>query len=235
MPQVADCTEQARAEDEAIAEFIQQVQPELEKAASTSNEESAEQTRWRHAHYRALERRRASHSSPEVRKRRKRERQECIREIDRRVNDELCHDRPRSVARSRERRPRAQATRSSARSGDSGDDGLPESKPHPEPPTRRLCAFCGKDIPADRSPRATYCSERHADRDRQRRKRQRDRARDVRPRIPKAADFRRMLELTEEELAKLRERSACRCNGRHLEFERGECSRCGHSLPRALA
>jgi hypothetical protein len=26
--------------------------------------------------------------------------------------------------------------------------------------------------------------------------------------------------------------STCRCNGRHVEFDPGECFRCGHSLPR---
>jgi hypothetical protein len=46
-----------------------------------------------------------------------------------------------------------------------------------EPPSRRrLCACCGRDIPADRGPRAKYIDDAHAARDRQRRKRQGDRA-----------------------------------------------------------
>jgi hypothetical protein len=114
----------------------------------------------------------------------------------------------------------------SSRGGDSGDE-----PGESEPPSRRLCAFCGRDIPAGRSPRAIYCSDRHADRDRQRRKRQRDRARDLRPRIPTTADFKRMLEISEEVAEKLREFSVCRCNGSHLELEPGECFRCGHLLP----
>jgi hypothetical protein len=132
---------------------------------------------------------------------------------------------------------RGSSRRSSARSGDSGEDAEPsEPEPHPElhpepPSTRRLCAFCGKDIPADRSSRALYCSERHADRDRQRRKRARDRERDVRPPTPQPADFWRMLEITDKDRERLRRLVACRCNGRHLEFDPGECFRCGHSLP----
>lgn len=122
---------------------------------------------------------------------------------------------------------RSTVRRSSERSGDSGSDS--ESS---EPPPRRLCAFCGKDIPANRSPRATHCSDRHADRDRQRRKRQRDRARSKLPPTPTTADFRRMLEITDEERDWLRALVVCRCNGRHLEFDPGECFRCGHTLPR---
>ena len=119
------------------------------------------------------------------------------------------------------------ARRSSERSGDSGEDG-----PSDEPPSRRLCALCGKDIPAGRSPKATHCSDRHADRDRQRRKRQRDRARSKLPPTPTTADFRRMLQLSDEERDWLRAIGVCRCNGRHLEFDPGECFRCGHRLPR---
>ncbi len=131
---------------------------------------------------------------------------------------------------------RGSSRRSSARSGDSGDDGEPsEPEPHPEAPARRLCQFCGRDIPADRSPRARYCSDQHADRDRQRRKRHRDRERDVRPPTPQPADFWRMRQITDEDLRRLREFVACRCNGRHLEFDPGECFRCGHSLPREVA
>ena len=131
----------------------------------------------------------------------------------------------------RARRPKASATRSSARSGDSGDDS-DSSSDSSEPAPRRLCAFCGKDIPAERSPKATHCSDRHADRDRQRRKRARDRARSKLPVAPTTADFRRMLEITDEERDWLRALVVCRCNGRHLEFDPGECFRCGHTLPR---
>jgi hypothetical protein len=131
---------------------------------------------------------------------------------------------------------RGSSRRSSARSGDSGDDGEPsEPEPPPEPPERRLCALCNRDIPVERSPRATYCSDQHADRDRQRRKRQCDRARDFRPRVPTTADFRRMLEITDEELVELRALAECRCNGSHVEFDPGECFRCGHWLPRVVA
>jgi hypothetical protein len=123
-------------------------------------------------------------------------------------------------------RPGARSTTDASRSGDGGDEG-----PSDEPPPRRLCSFCGKDIPADRSPRAKYCKGAHADRDRQRRKRQRDRERDVRPRIPTTADERRMYEITEELAEQLRARAFCGCNGRHLEFDPGACFRCGHWLP----
>ena len=126
---------------------------------------------------------------------------------------------------------RGASRRSSARSGDSGDDS-DSSSDSSEPAKRRLCAFCGKDIPAERSPRATHCSDRHADRDRQRRKRQRDRARSKLPPTPTTADFRRMLEITDEQRDWLRALVDCRCNGRHQEFDPGECFRCGHRLPR---
>lgn len=141
----------------------------------------------------------------------------------------------RDVASRRGRAPRAASNtrargsrRSSARSGDSGEDDGPSD----EPPPRRLCAFCGGDIPAGRSPRATHCSDKHADRDRQRRKRQRDRERDLRPRVPTTADFQRMLEITDELSEQLRTRVFCGCNGRHVEFDPGACFRCGHWLPR---
>lgn len=124
------------------------------------------------------------------------------------------------------RRRAGGGSRSSARSGDSGDDG-----PSDEPPSRRLCAYCGGDIPADRSPLAKHCKDQHADRNRQRRKRERDRARDLRPRIPTTADFRRMLEITEEDIERLRSLVMCRCNGDHIEFERGSCFTCGRWLP----
>lgn len=134
--------------------------------------------------------------------------------------------RPRARGAGRPKARASSARRSSERSGDSGEDG-----PSDEPPARRLCAFCGNDIPADRSPKATHCSDRHADRDRQRRKRQRDRARSKLPATPTGADFRGMLEITDEERAWLRALVVCRCNGRHLEFDPGECFRCGRHLP----
>lgn len=122
-----------------------------------------------------------------------------------------------------------------ATSSSSDDPGPSEPEPHSEqPPTRRLCQFCNRDIPPDRSSRARYCSDRHADRDRQRRKRQRDRARAQLPRVPTTADFRRMLELDAETSEKLRQVSVCRCDGSHLELEPGECFRCGHWLPREI-
>jgi hypothetical protein len=125
---------------------------------------------------------------------------------------------------------RGASRRSSARSGDSGsEDG--ES----EPPPRRLCACCGRDIPADRGPRAKYIDNTHAERDRQRRKRQRDRERDVRPPTPRPADFWRYYDLTADDLVDLRGLVECRCNGRHVEFDPGECFRCGHWLPRGVA
>jgi hypothetical protein len=139
----------------------------------------------------------------------------------------LLTPRTSSRARGTGKRPKGQSARSSAKSGDSGsEDGEPEP-----PARRRLCAFCGKGIPADRSPKATDCSDRHADRDRQRRKRARDRARNQLPPTPTTADFRRMLELTDEERDWLLSLVVCRCNGRHLEFEPGECFRCGRHLP----
>jgi hypothetical protein len=121
------------------------------------------------------------------------------------------------------------ATRAAAPSrGSPSDDSDSESS---EPAQRRLCAYCGKDIPPDRSPKATHCSDRHADRDRQRRKRQRDRARSKLPSTPMPADFWRMLEISTEDRERLSELVVCRCNGHHLEFEPGWCTKCGHWLP----
>jgi hypothetical protein len=130
-------------------------------------------------------------------------------------------------------RPKAQSTRSSARSGDSGSDS--ESSDTSAPARRRLCAFCGKRIPASRSPRATHCSDRHADRDRQRRKRARDGARSKLPSAPTTADYRRMVQLSDEDRARLWELAVCRCNGHHLELEPGVCTKCGHWLPAEIA
>jgi hypothetical protein len=125
---------------------------------------------------------------------------------------------------------RGASRRSSARSGDSGSDdsdGSESSKPAP----RRLCAFCGEAIPAERSPRATHCTDKHADRDRQRRKRARDRARSKLPPTPQPADFWRMREITDRDRNRLWELAVCRCNGHHIELEPGECAKCGHWLP----
>ncbi len=130
-------------------------------------------------------------------------------------------------ARNTRRRGSRRGERATSSSSDDPDSD-------PEPPARRLCAYCGKDIPADRGPKATYCTKRHADRDRQRRKRQRDRERARLPRVPTTADFRRMLELDAETAEKLRQVAVCRCNGSHLEFESGECFRCGHWLPQEI-
>ena len=76
-----------------------------------------------------------------------------------------AHGPARSKARARGAgRPKAQSTRSSARSGDSGDDGESSSEGESSgPAARRLCAFCGKDLPPKRR---KYCTEKHADRDR---------------------------------------------------------------------
>ena len=124
---------------------------------------------------------------------------------------------------------RSPSRRSSERSGDSGDDG-----PSDEPPSRRrLCGLCGRDIPAGRSRRARYCSDRHAALARQRRKRQRDRARDGTPRIPTSQG--RMLVLGEVELERLLQFTVCRCN-RHRILDRDpvlghRCVKCGRQRP----
>jgi hypothetical protein len=39
------------------------------------------------------------------------------------------------------------------------------------------------------------------------------------------------LEITEEDIERLRALASCRCNGDHLEFERGSCFTCGRWLP----
>lgn len=153
-------------------------------------------------------------------------------------------------------RPKAQATRSSARSGDSGSgDGLGESK---EPPKRRLCAFCNRELPPGKR---RYCSDKHAGRDRQRRKRERDRQRtgvggarairfrkDVhlgitedgwdRHRRDPYKDFDTELwrgpneppELVTYEVLRDRVAAGCRCNGHHIELEDGHCTKCGHRV-----
>lgn len=45
------------------------------------------------------------------------------------------------------------------------------------------------------------------------------------------ADFWRMLEISAEDLERLRELVVCRCNGGHHEFSPGWCDKCGHWLP----
>jgi hypothetical protein len=120
----------------------------------------------------------------------------------------------------------ASSKRSSARSGDSGSDDGPSDEP---PSRRRLCAFCGRELPPARR---KFCTDKHADRYRQRRKRERDRARAVTPRRPTSADFRRMLVLDPVELEQLlrRARAGCRCNGHHLvlKVDAPRCCKCGH-------
>ena len=50
-----------------------------------------------------------------------------------------------------------------------------------------------------------------------------------------AGDFLRMLDITADDVARRRELVVCRCNGHHLEFEVGWCSKCGHWLPHEVA
>ncbi len=40
-----------------------------------------------------------------------------------------------------------------------------------------------------------------------------------------------MVEISAEDLERLRELVVCRCNGHHLELEPDWCSKCGHWLP----
>ena len=129
-------------------------------------------------------------------------------------------------------RPKAQSTRSSARSGDSGDDSSGESDE--PPPRRRLCACCGGEIPADRGPRAEYIDDAHSARHRKRQQRERDRERAKRTaavRIPKLDGRDPMHTLEPWVREQLHDLQVCRCNGKHLEFDRGSCLRCGRQLP----
>jgi hypothetical protein len=117
-------------------------------------------------------------------------------------------------------RPKAQATRSSARSGDSGSDSEGS-----EPPGRLCACGCNSDI-SHRAPQARYLNTTHADADRQRRKRQRGRVGnpDVSGRDP-------YLRLDTETFERLRRRveTGCRCNGHHIaDPEDGHCCKCGH-------
>ncbi len=126
-------------------------------------------------------------------------------------------------------RPRGSRRATAAGSSSSRDDPDPD----PEPAARRLCAYCGDLISADRSPSAKYCTDQHADRDRQRRKRDRDRISRPVERLT-AADL-RMRKFEPGELERLRLFLVCRCNGHHLELEPGRCSKCGRWLPHQIA
>jgi hypothetical protein len=114
-------------------------------------------------------------------------------------------------------RPRAQATRSSARSGDSGSDG--------EPPGRTCACGCRADI-SHRAPQAKYLNKTHGDADRQRRKRQRSRVGN--PDVSGRDPYLRLDTATFERLRR-RVEAGCRCNGHHIsDPEDGLCCKCGH-------
>jgi hypothetical protein len=139
---------------------------------------------------------------------------------------------PQSQKRPRARgagRPRASATRSSARSGDSGDDSEGS-----EPPGRLCACGCRSDI-GHRAPQARYLNEQHAAAVRQRRKR--TRARDWSPDVSRRDPYLRFDVPTLEQLRQ-RIEQGCRCNGHHIaDAEDGHCVKCGHRrgwfLPRA--
>jgi hypothetical protein len=109
---------------------------------------------------------------------------------------------------------------------------LTDDPDEPEPPRRRLCAFCGAELPPDRR---KYCTDKHAGRDRQRRKREHHRARDVIPRIPTTADWKRMEDMQPGEWERLLACATCRCNG-HDILDRDpllgyRCIKCGRQRP----
>lgn len=114
-------------------------------------------------------------------------------------------------------RPRAQATRSSARSGDSGSEDGESSEP---PPARRVCGCgCGESID-HLAPQARYLNETHRARAAKRRERHRPEEGigllgnyRVRSKVEHEALLRRVLE-------------GCRCNGSHIGDE--HCIKCGH-------
>jgi hypothetical protein len=119
-----------------IEEVMERWHADQKKAAATSPEAHAEQERQRHEHYRRGRERRATYE------RQSRELQEGIDALQERIEDTYVPPsrvltngvaRPRAArALTRRRgagRPKAQATRSSARSGDSGDD--PSEPPRP--------------------------------------------------------------------------------------------------------
>jgi hypothetical protein len=123
-------------------------------------------------------------------------------------------------------RPKAKAG-SRTSSSSSGDD----DPPGPEPPRRRLCALCNRDIPPERAPQARYCSQRHAERHRKRR----TRARHVAPRASTPTDERRYLKFEPGEPERLLLLAPCRCNGNHVlerDPELGHrCVKCGRQRP----
>jgi hypothetical protein len=112
-------------------------------------------------------------------------------------------------------RPRASATRSSAKSGDSGEDG--------EPPERLCACGCRAGI-GHRAPQAKYLNDQHGDADRQRRKRARERGALTTRRDPYLRFDDRPLEAIVRRIEQ-----GCRCNGHHIaDAEDGHCIKCGH-------
>jgi hypothetical protein len=113
-------------------------------------------------------------------------------------------------------RPRAQATRPSGRSGDSGDDGLAE----PEPPGARRCAWCSRDI-SHLNADARVCSPKH------------------RVYVNRARDRANPDRVAERSAARQRANGGvwthlCNCepkyNGtpKHNLVDKGLCKKCGH-------
>jgi hypothetical protein len=119
-----------------------------------------------------------------------------------------------------------------SRSSSSDDPDPDPDQDSDESWRRRLCAHCGKDIPDDRAPQARYCKDEHGALYRQRLKRRRDRERSKLPPTPSSAGDLRYRQLTYDELIRLQRLVVCRCNGHHLEFEPGHCTKCGRNLPR---
>jgi hypothetical protein len=118
---------------------------------------------------------------------------------------ELDRGSPRTRARGAGR-PKAQATRSSAQSGDSGSDDSESSEP---PAVGRLCQLsgCDRDLPPSRP---KYCCDQHADLARKRRERRRDRAnpdRIAERKLKRLAAAESLERLTAEELPR-----GCRCS-----------------------
>jgi hypothetical protein len=134
---------------------------------------------------------------------------------------------PAAVATPRERRDRRTSSPTRAGPGDDPDE--------PEPPSRRLCALCSRDIPAERATQARYCSDRHAERDRKRRTRARNRERSVKVSILRQLLVDRTNNLEPGELVPLLEDATCACNGRHIldvDPKLGKrCVRCGRQRP----
>jgi hypothetical protein len=136
------------------------------------------------------------------------------------------HGRAVSARRPRARgagRPKGQSTRSSAKSGDSGDDG-----PSEEPPQRRLCGCnCGSSIER-LAPQARYLTDAH------RKRHERALARAERERVGDHTDRHRRdpYEILDPETRAWllrRIEGGCRCNGSHILDETGaHCIKCGH-------